>query len=84
MLGKTVETCKKQIALASQAAKLFLAEYPLQALPSHRGYEQLIIILEKQGKINEAISLAEQAKKQKWSGDWEKRIARYKKKLNKQ
>lgn len=77
MLGKVIEACRKQIAIAPQAAKAFLKEYPDQDLPSHRGYEQLVIILDKQGKQQEAIALCQQAKHQKWAGDWDKRIGRY-------
>lgn len=83
MFEKVVEACKKQIDMASEAAKAFLKEYPNQPLPSHRGYEQLVIILDKQGEYEKAILLCEQANKQGWAGNWDKRIDRYNKKLNK-
>lgn len=83
MLEKTIDACKQQIALAPQAARSFLAEYPNQPLPSHRGYEQLVIVLDKQGSLEEAIQLCEQAKVEGWAGDWDNRITRYKKKLEK-
>lgn len=51
------------------------------SLPSHSGYEQLAIILEKQGDFSEAIRLAQQAKQEGWKGDWDKRIDRCQKKL---
>lgn len=80
-LNKTIEACKKQISLTSKAAKAFKGKYPKQELPSHKGYEQLVIILDKQGNQKEAIVLCEQAKEQGWAGDWDKRINRYRQKL---
>ena len=46
------------------------------ALPAHRGFTQLAIIREKEGKFDEALKLCQTAVKQGWNGDWEKRIAR--------
>lgn len=69
-----IKTCREQIALAPQAAKAFLKEYPHQPLPAHAGYRQLRIILEKQGKFDEAIELCEQAKQQGWADNWDKMI----------
>ncbi len=58
-------------------------EYVLGFLPSHHGYKQLAIILEKQGDFQGARTLCEQAKAQGWKGDWDARIARLNKKLAK-
>ena len=55
-----------------------------QMLPSHTGYKQLAIILEKEGDIKGAIKLSKQALKQGWTDDYEKRIERLSKKLAKQ
>lgn len=66
-MQKAIQACREQIAMAPQAAKAFLKEYPEQALPAHAGYRQLRIILEKQGKFDEAIELCEQAKAQGWA-----------------
>lgn len=77
-LEKTIEACKQQIELASQAKAEFFKEYPWQPLPSHRGYEQLAIILDKQRRLGEAIKICERAKAEGWAGDWDKRIERYK------
>lgn len=52
-------------------------EYPL---PVHVGYTQLAIILEKQGRYEDAIRLCEQAMQQGWAGEWERRIARLRRK----
>ncbi len=46
------------------------------ALPWHVGYTQLAIILEKQGKYQEAIRLCERAMQQGWAGEWERRLSR--------
>ena len=78
-----IKACEEQIALASQAIKAFFIEYPDQELPAHAGYRQLRIILEKQGKFDEAIKLCEQAKGQGWSDDWDKQIITLKKKKSK-
>jgi hypothetical protein len=40
------------------------------------GYQQLAIILEKDGILEEAVALCQQALDGGWNGDWEKRIAR--------
>lgn len=73
-MEKAIQACREQIAMAPEAAKAFLKEYSWQALPAHAGYRQLRIILEKQGKFDEAIQLCEQAKAQGWADDWNKQI----------
>lgn len=78
-----IQACREQIALAPQAAKAFLKEYPKQSLPAHAGYSQLRIILEKQGKYDEAIELCKQAKQQEWAGNWDKQIETLNKKKTK-
>lgn len=52
-------------------------------LSEHLGYKQLCTIREKEGNFLEVIRLAEQAKSEGWEGDWDKRIEKAKKKLNK-
>lgn len=84
MLEKAIEVCKRQIELANFAREAFLKECPKQSLPSHRGYKQMVIILDKEGRRGEAISLCMQAKNEGWSGNWDKRIARYMKVKGKQ
>src|SRR3989344_703688 len=78
-----ITTCREQIALAPQAIKAFLKEYPQQQLPDHAGYRQLRIILEKQGKYDEAIELCLQAKQQGWTDDWDKQLETLNKKKEK-
>jgi hypothetical protein len=55
-----------------------------QMLPSHTGYKQLAIILEKVGDIKGTIKLSKQALKQGWTDYYEKRIERLNKKLTRQ
>ena len=82
-LEKAMDACRRQIDLAPEAARAFRAEYGESTLPVHKGYTQLAIILEKQGRFQDAIDVCLQAKSQGWSEDWDRRIARYEKKLNK-
>lgn len=81
-LDKAIWACKEQINLAEKAAKAFLHEYPNQPLPAHGGYDQLRIIYKKQGNYQAAIELCEQAKKQGWNGDWDKKIEELKRLSN--
>lgn len=83
-LERAIEACSQQIGLSEKASKAFQREYRDSPLPSHKGYQQLAIILEKQAKFEEAIELCQSAAKQGWAGDWEKRIERCRKKQKKQ
>ena len=78
-LAIAIDACRKQTAVAPQAAEVFRRE--CRALPRPLGFWQLAVILEKQGNYAEAIALATQALQQGWAGDWEKRIARCKSRL---
>lgn len=82
-LKEATDACLMQIEISEKAAAAFRKEYGDNQLPAHEGYEQLCIILEKEGKFGEAIKLAEQAKKQGWGGNWDGRVERCKKKLEK-
>ncbi len=82
-IEEAILACFGQIGIAEQAAKQFKKEYPRNQLPSHVGYTQLTIIYDKQGRYDEAIQIAQQAKKQEWNGDWDARIQRYEKKKTK-
>lgn len=92
-LDKTIECCKKQIDVSDQAIPLINKSHKEMGIIektkapkdlSHRGYTQLSIILEKQGRIRDAITIANEALSAGWGGDWEKRIGRLESKLNKQ
>ncbi len=82
-LEEAIQACEKQIAIAPQAARAFREEYRNSQqpnIPEHTGYKQLAIIRDKQSDYEAAIQLCEEAKAQGWAGDWDKRIARYRKK----
>lgn len=83
MLDKAITACKEQIYIAPEVTKLFLKEYPGQPLPGHVGFEQLAIIYDKNNELQKAIDLCLEAKKQGWGGDWDKKIERYRNKINK-
>ncbi len=78
---KAVEACRQQIAIAPKAKIAFKEEYADSDLPTHTGYEQLAIILEKQEKYQEVVDLCNRALEQWWWCDWEKRIVRCLKKI---
>jgi hypothetical protein len=80
-LDNAIEACKKQIQISSQVSERMKGEYPGLRLPSHIGYKQLAIILEKQKNYAEVIRLLNQAQVQGWKGDWEDRIARCEQKI---
>jgi hypothetical protein len=88
---KGIRICREMIAISYRAATAWLKQErnretalemlghepsPSSGLPSHLGYRQLAIILEKRGEFEEATAVVRQARAQGWSGDWEKRIAR--------
>ncbi|MFB2728713.1 hypothetical protein ACE02H_14735 [Shewanella mangrovisoli] len=55
-----------------------------QVMPSHVGYKQLAIILEKEGDLQGALALSQKALEQGWTGDFDKRIEKLTAKLAKQ
>lgn len=71
---KAIVSCKAQIKIQVDAAEQFIKEYPSQSLPFHTGYNQLVIILEKEKKFHEALGLAKEAKANGWNGNWDIRI----------
>lgn len=82
-LQAAISACKQQISIAPKAIKSFLLKHKDLPLPSHKGYEQLVIIFEKSANIQEAIDLCRKAKSQGWRGNWDQRIEKLEKKLNK-
>jgi hypothetical protein len=80
---EAINACKKQIEISSKAKIQFEKEFNNDPLPSHKGFEQLAIIEEKRKNYLTAIEISESALKEGWYGDWENRIERCKKKLNK-
>lgn len=82
-LAQAIDFFERQIAVASEMAAEFSREEDLGFVPAHAGYRQLRIILEKQGRLDEARALCLQAKGQGWQDDWDKQIARIDKKAGK-
>lgn len=80
-LALALEACEKQIALAPQVIRERPDDWA-QGLPAHLGFQQLAIVRERERDFEAAISLSEQALSQGWTGDWERRIARCRRKLN--
>jgi|GEM_PF-3038080 len=78
---KAIVGCRAQIKIQADAAEQFLKEYPKQSLPAHTGYNQLVIILEKEKKFREALGLAKEAKANAWNGDWDRRIEKLRSKI---
>jgi tetratricopeptide (TPR) repeat protein len=81
-LDAAIRSCYSQIALSQRARAQFRKEYG-DPIPAHTGFNQLAIIREKQGEYDEAIRLCTRAKEEGWMGDWDKRIARCQRKLEK-
>jgi hypothetical protein len=75
--------CLKQIAISKKAKVAFLSDPAFQTLPRHKGYEQLVIILEKEKEYDNALSLCLEAKEDGWNSDWDKRILTLEKKMKK-
>ena len=80
-LALAIEACEKQISIAPQVIREWPEEWG-EGLPVHGGFLQLAIILEKNKDYEGAIRLSEEALRQGWNGDWEKRIARCKQRSN--
>lgn len=86
-LDRAVEACRRSISIHHEAAAAFRAEvtevWGEEFFPGHYCFKQLAIIEEKNGNLSEAIRICEEAKQEGWSGDWDKRIARLRKRLAK-
>jgi hypothetical protein len=78
---RAVAACRDQIAMTKEAKKAFQKEFEGAPLPSHHGYKQVSVILEKQNKYREALELCKRALGEGWQGDWNARIERLQKKL---
>ena len=74
------DACERQIAIGEAAAKAHREEYG-GTLPGHPGYDALGVVLERDQRFIETIALCQQAKAQGWCGDWDSRIARCEKKM---
>ena len=78
-LDEAIMACERQIALGPRAAGAWRSEYPGEDLPAHTGYEQLRVILEKQGRYKDAIESCQEAMREGWAGRWENDMARIEK-----
>jgi hypothetical protein len=78
-LDDAVAACHEQIDLAPRVAAVMRQRYD-RPLPAHVGFKQLAIILEKQKAYTQAVDLVEQARAQRWDGDWDKRLERLRRK----
>lgn len=83
-LHKAIEGCRQQIEIGPRAAIAFGKEHSGEALPSHTGFKQLVIIEEKRGNFPEVIRLCELAESQGWAGDWLHRSERVGRKQRKE
>lgn len=78
-LDRTIEICRAMIARSPEFIRLFHGlGIPL---PTHKGFEQLAIILDRRKEYAAAVAVCEQALAEGWEGDWEKRIERYSRKI---
>ena len=83
-LDKAISACWRSVAMQHEAAAAF--KQPGHALPwgnglpGHYCFTKLAIIEEKRGNVSAAIEVCGDAIQGGWPGDWEKRIARLRKK----
>jgi hypothetical protein len=80
-LEGAIAACEACIGIHREAAVAAKAEFGI--VPAHHCFRQLRIIEEKRGNFGRAIELCEQAKAGGWADDWDKDIARLRKKLAK-
>lgn len=73
-LGDAIEACREQISLSKEVGQAMESSYGSK--PTHYGFKQLAIILEKQKRFAEATEVVEEAQRQAWDGDWQNRLER--------
>ena len=73
-LDLTFGACHKQVTIAAEAAQILRELRPQESLPTHLGFQQLAILLEREGSYSQAIEVCKQAREQGWSGNWTWRI----------
>ena len=79
-----IHYCEQQIEIAPKVIEETKNDpSPWENLPRHHGYLQLAIIRFKEKNYDEVIRLCKQAKAEGWNGDWDKRIERAQKKIDK-
>jgi len=80
--SKQESIAKDMVRQAPDAAKGF-RKAGWEDLPTHGGFRRLAINAEKAKDYRTAISVSQEAMRQGWAGDWEKRIERCQAKLAK-
>jgi hypothetical protein len=73
--SKQFELAQRMLKSSEKVAKAF-QEDGWKDMPTHLGFRRIAINLERQGDFEGAISACQEAKRQGWSGDWDKRIER--------
>ena len=73
-VDQMLTACHKQIELAPETAKTLREMRPGQPLPTHLGYLQASVQLEREGRYEPAIELCRQAQAGGWGGNWAWRI----------
>jgi len=97
-LSRAIWACKRLIEFSPRAAAEFKREHremkaiaikdgssklPARCkLPRHIGFQQLCIILEKDGDFKGALQLAQRAYRDGWDGDWSLRIPKLERRVN--
>ncbi|PZA07763.1 MULTISPECIES: hypothetical protein [unclassified Meiothermus] len=85
MLEAALGTARSMVAIAPQVREAMRRKYGRGGATGvrHPGFERLVIVLEKQGQLEEALSFSIEARRQRWHGDWTERIERLRAKLEK-
>jgi hypothetical protein len=78
-LPNAIRACEEQIEAAEQSKDSFLERWG--DIPFHSGYDQLAIILEKRKDFQGALDICKKGRSEGWSNDFDKRIARLERKL---
>lgn len=74
-LDKCIAACHRQISIAPLVASSMKA-VSARSLPRHRGYERLATTGEHQNDYLAALKISRKAVDEGWAGDWEDRIVR--------
>lgn len=80
---KSMEAYEQQQKISHLAAQAFSKIGSDGFIPSHPVFKRMAIVMEKEKKFEEAISICQKAQVEGWNGDWQKRIERCMKKLSK-
>lgn len=73
--SKHSELAQRMLRGSDKVAKAFRDD-GWKEMPTHMGFRRIAINLERQGDLEGAIATCQAARRQGWSGDWDKRIER--------